>query len=158
MDIRYTRGLDELYLHEWIKDPVNLPYLPCFTEEEIKNYARFWMYYSSKKAGLSLIEQDRCRGMGVFILMPYEKVKHHALLQIIMDPKFNFTNYHSSLLKNMQHLAKNYLQLEAIYMEYLGPKEGMTIYLEHGFEVYAEQKGYVSGPYPDKICLEYLCL
>lgn len=158
MDIRYTRGLDELYLHEWIKDPVNLKYTPCTTEEEIRNYARFWMYYSSKKAGLSLVENDRCRGMAVFILMPYEKVQHHALLQMVMDPQVQSKTYYSTLLKNMKHLAKNYLNLEAVYVEYFGPKEDMSIYLEHGFKVYAEQKGYVSGPYPDKICLECLSL
>jgi hypothetical protein len=154
MDIRYTRGLDELCLSEWMKHPLNLECLPCTTEEEIRNYARSWMYYSSKKAGLSIVDNDRCIGMAVFILMPYAKVMHHALLQMVMNPKPECKSHQGVLLKNMQHLAKNYLQLEAIYMEYIGPKEEMQIYLQHGFKVYAEQKGYVTGSYPDKICLE----
>lgn len=155
MDIRYCRGLDELYLLEWMKSSSTLDMVPCGSDHEIRNYVRSWMYYGSKKAGLAVIENDRCLGMAVFILMPYEKVKHHALLQMIMKPELDNIDYQTTLLKNMLHLAKNYLQLEAVYMEYIGPREQMNIYLEHGFKIYAEQKDYVLGKYPDKICLEY---
>lgn len=154
MDIRYTRGLDELCLQEWIKHPSNLECLPCSSEEEIRNFSRSWMFYCSKKAGLSIVENDRCLGMAVLILMPYEKVKHHAILQMIMDPRPQIKNYQSILLKNILHLAKNYLNLEAIFIEHIGPIKTLEVYLEHGFKVYVEQKGYVTGSFPDKICLE----
>lgn len=154
MDIRYSRGLDELYLMHWLKNPANLVYLPCSGDEEIKNFSRSWMYYSSKKAGLSLVEHDRCLGMGVLILMPYDKVKHHAVLQIVMDPKINDMTYQVLLIKNMIHLAKNYFQLEALYIEHIGPEKALDVFKEYGFKEYAVQKGYIEGPYPDKILLE----
>ena len=155
MDIRYTRGLDELCLHEWIRNPKMIPSVPCEYDEEIKNFSRTWMYYAAKKAGLSLVVEDHNVGMGVFILMPYQKVSHHALLQLIIDPKHFKKGFGSMLLKNMLHLAKTYFNLEEVFMELIGPKESSHFFEKRGFKVYAIQKGYVEGPYPDKILLCY---
>jgi ribosomal protein S18 acetylase RimI-like enzyme len=154
MDIRYSRGLDEMNLNRWLKDPRVQSTSPCRGEEEIRNFSRSWMFYAHKKAGLSVISHDVNLGMGVFILMPYQKVMHHALLQIIIDPEYHNKGLGGTLLKNMLHLAKNYLNLEIVFMEYFGPKHHLDFFLKRGFKVYAIQKGYVEGSYPDKYLLE----
>jgi ribosomal protein S18 acetylase RimI-like enzyme len=155
MDIRYTRGLDEMSLNSWIKDPRMKDYLPLEGEVEQKNFSRTWMFYSMKKAGLSLVVNDINIGMAVFILMPYQKVIHHALLQIMIHPDFQRKGFGSKLLKNMLHLAKNYLNLELVFIEYTGPQIYLDFFLKHGFKIYATQRGYVRGSYPDKVLLEY---
>ena len=143
MDIRYSRGLDEMYLNRWVQDSSLSPYLPCSSETEVRNFVKSWMYYSSMKAGLSCVINDINVGMGVFILMPYKKVQHHALLQLIVDPKMVRKGVGSALLKNMLHLAKHYLNLECLFMEYIGPKDPLSFFIKRGFKVYADQKGYV---------------
>lgn len=154
MDIRYSRGMDELCLLEWMRDPETQAHFPCCGDEEVRMFCRTWMYYSSKQAGLSLVENDRCIAMAVLILMPYQKVKHHALCHLVVDPKIKDPKYADVLMKNLVHLAKSYLNLEALYMEYIGGKPWLDFYKNHGFKVYAEQKNYMLGPYPDKILLE----
>lgn len=156
MEIRYSRGLDEVYLNRWITDPSIACTVPCEDDLERRNFVKSWMYYTSLKAGLSLVLQDTNVAMGVLILMPYKKVQHHALLQIMVDPKMHNKGIGTHLLKNMLHLAKNYLNLDCVFMEYIGPKDKISFFTKRGFRIYAEQKGYVEGPYPDKILLECL--
>jgi ribosomal protein S18 acetylase RimI-like enzyme len=154
MDIRYSRGLDQMYLNQWMKNSKMRGLFPCQSEQEMANFSRSWMYYAAQKAGLSIINQDRNVGMAVFVLMPYQKVKHHALLQLVIDPESQKKGFGSSLLKNMCHLGKEYLGLEVIFMEFIGPDRYLQFFLKRGFKEYARQKGYVQGPYSDKILLE----
>lgn len=154
MDIRYTRGLDQMSLNQWINDKRISSCLPSTSEEEKLNFSRTWMYYATRKAGLSVVLNDHVIGMAVFILMPYQKVQHHAILQMIIHPDFQNQGIGSSLLKNMCHLAKQYLNLEALYMEYFGPELPLKFLTKRGFSTYAIQKGYVQGSYPDKFLLE----
>lgn len=156
MDIRYSRGLDEVYLSRWIQHPSIAPYIPCEDDIERRNFVKSWMYYTSLKAGLSCVVQDTNVAMGVFILMPYKKVQHHAVLQLIVDPSVHKKGIGTHLLKNMLHLAKNYLGLDCVFMEYMGPPEGVNFFIKRGFKIYAVQKDYVEGPFKDKILLECL--
>ena len=155
MDIRYSRGLDELCLTQWAKHPKLQPFLACRGDEEIKNFCRTWIFFAQKQAGLSVVIKDTNVGMGVLILMPYQKVMHHAMLQIMVDPDQARQGVGSTLLKNILHLAKDYLKLEMVFMELIGPTPHLSFFLKRGFKVYAEQKGYVQGSHPDKILLEY---
>lgn len=158
MEIRYTRALDELYLHGWIKHPKLAPFVPCDTEEEQKMFCRHWMFFALKKAGITLVVQDRVIGMGMLILMPYEKVKHHALVQILIDPDWTHKGYGGELLKNLVHLAKAYLHIEVLYIELIGPTPYLSFFEKRGFTLYATQKDYVEGPKPDRLLLERILL
>lgn len=155
MDIRYTKLFDEVYLSAWLEHPKIAPYLICEGADETRNFKQHWMYYANRKSGLSFVENDRVVAMGMFILMPYQKVKHHAMLQIIVAPEHQKKGIGSTLLKNLMHLAKEYLNLEVIYVELLGPSPYLNFFKKRGFKVYAEQKGYVEGKVSDKILLEY---
>lgn len=154
IDIRYTRGLDELALHEWARHPKLSLYLPCSGEEEMRIFSRTWMYFSSKKAGLTAVVHNRCVGMGVLILMPYEKVMHHALVQMMVHPDHMRSGIGGELLKNLKHLAKTYFHIEVLFLELIGPTPHLKFFEMWGFKVYATQNGYVEGPLPDKILLE----
>ena len=155
MDIRYTRGLDEMSLNQWLRDPRIQESFPPLGDLEIRNFSRSWMYFAFKKAGVTLVSNDIILGMGVLILMPYQKVMHHALLQIVIHPDHHKKGLGGTLLKNLLHLAKSYLGLEMVFMEYFGPQKYLDFFLKKGFKIYAVQKGYVKGPYPDKILLEF---
>lgn len=156
MDIRYTKLFDEVYLSAWLESPKIAPYLMCEGADEIRNFKQHWMYYANRKSGLSVVDNDRVVAMGMFIMMPYQKVKHHAILQIIVGPDHQKKGIGSLLLKNLLHLAKEYLKLEVVYLEILGPSPYLSFFKKRGFHVYAEQKGYIEGPISDKILLEYV--
>ena len=155
MEIRYTKVFDEVYLSQWLENRQIQPYLICEGEEETRSFKQHWMFFASRKSGLSVVEHDRVIAMGMFILMPYIKVKHHAVLQILVAPEHQKKGVGTELLKNMMHLAKSYLNLEVIYLELLGPSPYVEFFKKHGFKVYATQKGYVEGAICDKILMEY---
>lgn len=143
LDIRYTDITDETYLREWLMNPKLQHFLPVSNEQEVHNTLQCWLGFCRYSASLTAILNGIPCGIATLFLMPYQKVSHHCLFKIIVDPIHQNKGVGNSLLKNVIHLAKMYFKLEEIYTEVV--EDNPLIYLLHKYSFYqfAEQKDYV---------------
>jgi RimJ/RimL family protein N-acetyltransferase len=155
LDIRYTRVLDSSYLRDWISDPRVERWLPSTNEAEREELIKTWIYFSRFQGGLTAtIDHVPC-AMAMLFLMPYRKVSHHAPFKICVNPKLWNRGIGTALLKNLKHLAKEYLHLEAIHIEVFGDNPIIEILKKFDFHEFARQEQYVKtaeGVYLPRIC------
>jgi putative acetyltransferase len=143
LDIRYTHVTDESYLRDWLMDRKLQHWLPVSNEQEVNNTVQCWLGFCRYNASLTATLNGTPCGVATLFLMPYQKVSHHCLFKILVDPAYQRRGVGNSLLKNIIHLAKVYFKLEAIYTEVL--EENPLIHLLHKYDFYqfARQEGYV---------------
>ncbi|MFI5334912.1 MAG: N-acetyltransferase, partial [Chlamydiales bacterium] len=82
-------------------------------------------------------------GVGTLFLMPYRKVAHHCLFNLIIDPKKNETAIGAPLLNNLKHLAKTYFRLEILHAEVYEGNSMIKLLEGAGFSEFARQERFV---------------
>ncbi|MDN3505861.1 MAG: GNAT family N-acetyltransferase [Simkaniaceae bacterium] len=154
-DIRYSTVQDMDALRSWFKTDGMLHWYPPVNDQELENFVRVWIGFTRYNACLTATYQGKPVGMAVLFLMPYRKVAHHAMFQIIVDPEFQRKGVGHSLIRNLKHLGKNF-KLELIHAEVLdvGPLIPLLEKLE--FKEFARQEKYVKeeGKYYPRIMME----
>lgn len=143
LDIRYTHITDEAYLRGWLMNPQLQHFLPVSNEQEVGNTVQCWLGFCRYSASLTATLNGTPCGIATLFLMPYQKVSHHCLFKMIVDPIHQKKGVGNSLLKNIIHLGKAYFKLEEIYTEVL--EENPLIHLLHKYDFYqfAKQEDYV---------------
>lgn len=141
-DIRYMEASDTPILIEWLKDPEVLLWLPISNEKEGKLFVDIWVGYSRYHCCLTATWKRKPCGMGIVYLMPYRKVAHRCLAQIVVPPPFQNQGVESSLVKNLAHLAKSYFRLETIQMEVIEGAPLIEVLEEGGFSEFIRQENY----------------
>lgn len=142
-DIRYTTLTDGPYLKEWLLSPGMLHWFPMEDEKEVEDAVQAWLGFCRWSCTLTAtIRQEPC-GVATLFLMPYRKVAHHCLCNLIVDPRRKEEEINPSLLKNLKHLAKNYFRLEILHMEVYEGNPVIKILEEAGFREFARQERYV---------------
>ena len=156
-DIRYTILDDMPYLRSWLKIEGMLHWFPPDDELEMENFIRIWMGFARYSAALTATFDNQPIGMATLYLMPYRKVAHQCMFQIIVDPKYQRKRIGYSLMKNMIHLAKNYFRLELINVEILDEKNPLISLLKKlDFYEFARQEKYIkeNGEYFSRVLME----
>jgi putative acetyltransferase len=155
-DIRYTNTTDEPYLRQWMSAPGMLHWFPMLQEKEVEDAIQCWIGFSRFNCSLTATINGIPCGIGTLFLMPYQKVSHHCLIKIIVDPQHQRKGIGSSLLKNLKHLAKNYFHLELMHVEVFEGNPLHSLLLKHDFQEFARQERYVkeNGKYLTRILLE----
>lgn len=133
-----------------------LHWYPPSEDEELENFIRIWIGFSRYSAALTAIYQDKPVGMACLYLMPYRKVAHQALFQIIVDPDHQRKGVGKALVRNLKHLAKTYFRLELLNVEILDESPLIPLLKSLDFEILVRQEHYVKeeGSYYPRILME----
>lgn len=130
-EIRFTEMDDYSYLQKWLKDKEDSKYYPWNTENEFEPSVKNWIGFSKYKCSLTITVAGKPAGIATLYLMPYKKVAHHAMYYIIVGKEYQKKGLGTSLLKNLENLAKNYFSLEFIHCEIIG-QSPLIFLLEKG--------------------------
>lgn len=142
-DIRYTALTDMPYLKEWLLSPGVLQGFPMSDEKEVEDAVQAWMGFCRWSCSLTATLNGEPCGIATLFLMPYRKVAHHCLFNLIVDPKKQRQGIGSHLLKNLKHLAKNYFRLEILHMEVYEGCPIDKLLEKFNFREYARQERFV---------------
>ncbi|MBI5274753.1 MAG: hypothetical protein HY860_06860 [Chlamydiales bacterium] len=153
-DIRYTLPTDEIDLKRLLACPENNKWISIDVETGVDLFARNWLFYSKYQCALTAAYKNTICGMGIIFLMPYKKVSHLAMLYFVVDPSFKDVT--SSLIKNLKHLAKEYLHLESMHLETFDGYPDTALLNSFGFKEIIRQEGYAifDSELVDRIVLE----
>jgi RimJ/RimL family protein N-acetyltransferase len=152
-DIRYTYVSDMPYLRDWLNHPDTLHWFPMDQEKEIEDAVQCWIGFSRYSSSLTATMDGVPCAIGTLFLMPYQKVTHHCLFKMIVDPKYQRKGIGSSLLKNLKHLAKQYFRLELMHIEVFEGNPIVHLLHQSDFHKFARQERYVkeNGKYLARI-------
>lgn len=156
-NIRYTYTTDLPLLRRWLLDPRVQMWFPMEDEKEVEEAVQNWMVFARYSASLTATVAGKPCGMATLFLMPYRKVAHHALFQIVVDPCFQKRGVGSALLRNIKHLAQHYFHLDLIHTEIFEGNPFARVLDQQGFTVFARQGDFVKQEgYRGRICYEML--
>lgn len=155
-DIRYSLMTDISYLREWMGAPGVLEFFPMKTEKEIEDAIQCWISFCRFSSSLTATVQGVPVAIGTLFLMPYQKVSHHCLFKIIVDPKWQRKGIGASMVKNLKHLAKTYFRLEMLNIEVYEGNPLIEILARQGFYEVFRQPHFVKdeGAYKARIFME----
>ncbi len=146
-DIRYTEFGDERYLIRWLSHPEIAKWYAPSNEKELGQFAKNWIGYSRYKCSLTATYERIPRGIATLFLMPYRKVAHMSMGYMIVDPGFQKRGIGNALLKNLQHLAKNYFRLESMHFEVYENSPIIILLRKYGYHECFRQENYVRDPH-----------
>lgn len=154
--IRYTEERDESFLRNWILSPGMLHWFPMRDASEVENALSVWIWFSRFKSSLTATWRGVPIGIATLYLMPYQKIAHHALFKIIVDPQFQRQGVGGSLIRNCKRLARDYFNLEVIHAEVFEGNPLIPLLKKNGFYEYVSQDSYVKeeGGYLSRHLLE----
>jgi len=143
-DLRYSTVGDLDPLRAWLKIRGMLHWFPPGDDQELENFARMWIGFCRHNAALTATYKESPVGMGSLYLMPYRKVAHQCMFQLIVDPDYQKRGVGHSLVKNLKHLAKTQFRQEYMYVEIFDEKSPLIDLLkELDFTEFARQEKYV---------------
>lgn len=142
-DIRFSTMDDLPFLKKWLQLDGMLHWYPPSDQEELENFVGVWLSFARYNASLTAVYKNRPIGIGTLFLMPYRKVAHHCMFQIIVDPESQRQGVGKSLMKNLKHLAKSRFRLELIHGEILDESPLIPLLKSLGFTQFARQERYV---------------
>ncbi len=153
-DIRFSTLDDLPSLKKWLK--AELHWYPPSDDEELENFAGIWLSFAKYNASLTAVFKNRPIGIGTLFLMPYRKVAHQCMFQLIVDPENQRKGVGQALVKNLKHLAKNRFRLDLMHVEILDESPLIQLLKVQGFTEFARQEKYVkeNGVYFPRILME----
>ncbi len=154
--IRYTDANDESELKQILSDPRILPFFPMSDEKEVDDMVKIWIGYSRYKCCLTALYQGQVVGFGALFLMPYVKLIHHSMVYLVVDPEFQRKGVGTSLVRNLDHLAKNYFKIQRMQYEVFGKTPLIELLEKQGYQQIFTQNRYVKDGdhYLPRIILE----
>lgn len=142
-DIRYTIPEDEKSLKKWLTIPGMYQWFTMEDKNEAYEMARIWISFHKIKSSLTAVYKNKPCGIATLFLMPYVKVAHMGMGYIIVNPEMQKKGVGSALLKNLEHLAKNYFKLELLQFEIYGSNPLIQSLEKRGFKQVFQQEHYV---------------
>lgn len=155
-DVRYSIVTDLSYLRSWLSTPEVMKWYPPGDEKELENFVQVWIGFCRFSASLTATFEKTPVAMATLFLMPYRKVAHHCMFQIVVDPHFQKKGVGLSLLKNLKHLAKTYFHLEIMHTEIFEGCPAISLFKKTDFRQFAKQENYVkeNGKYLSRLLWE----
>ncbi|MFY7842581.1 MAG: GNAT family N-acetyltransferase [Rhabdochlamydiaceae bacterium] len=155
-DIRFSKEEDLIHLRRWLSSPEIERFFPYEDSKEREQASLSWIGFSRYKASLTALVNEVPCGIATLFLMPYKKVSHHALTQIVIDPFYQRKGIGRSLLRNIKHLAKSRFCLDFIDIEVMASNPIIALLHQEGFKEVFRQADFfqtVLG-YEDRVFLE----
>jgi RimJ/RimL family protein N-acetyltransferase len=156
VELRYTVDEDAPHLKNWLMEPDVLLGFPMLTEVEVDDSVKHWISFHRLKCSLTALIDGEPVGIATLCLMPYQKIRHHALVSIMVAGKVRGKGVGTVLLNNLIHLAKNYFSLEYLYLEVYEGNRAITLYQRFGFKEVGRQPHFMKegDRYVSKIIME----
>lgn len=142
-DIRYSMLTDEVFLKETLSDIETRKWYPPSTDSDVNIFVRNWAGFARYQASLTATYKGEVIGMATIFLMPYVKVAHLAMIYVVVKDGFRNKGVGTSLIKNINHLAKTKFKLESLHIEVY---EGSTIepvLIKNGYKEIIKQRNFV---------------
>ena len=154
--IRVTIKEDGEFLKKWLSDKDILRWFPMCNEMEIDDAIRIWLAFSKVNASLTALINDKPVGSALLYVQSMEKIKHHSLFAIIVDPKFRNKGIGTKLINELIKIAKNDFKLEFLNLEVYENNPAKRLYDRFGFKVFGIQKKCLKedGKYLNKIMMQ----
>lgn len=156
LQLRYTITEDAPYLKEWLLEPGILRGFPMIDEPEVEDAVKHWISFSKYKSSLTAVINETPVGIATLCLMPYRKLAHHCLLSIIVSKEYRSKGVGTVLMNNLLHLAKNFFNMEVIYLEVYEGNPAISLYKRFGFVEIGYQKHFMkeNNEYVGKVIME----
>ncbi|MBF5051016.1 Uncharacterized protein CLAVI_000643 [Candidatus Clavichlamydia salmonicola] len=155
--LRYSQPEKDLEsLTAWLSTPEVQTLFPCGTPVEIADSAQFWLSFSRYQSSVTALSNDEPIGIGSLILMPYQKIAHHALVSLIVKKEWRNKGVGTLLLNNILNMAKETFRLESVCLEVYENNPAISLYKRFLFQEIGCQKRCLKyeGKYWDKIIME----
>lgn len=155
-DIRYSKYPDILQLKQFLAQKNNEQFYSCSNEKEREIIAKNWIGYYRYKASLTAVYKGEPIGFSTLLLMPYKKVAHLAMVQIIVDENYQKRGVGTSLLKNIEHLATKQFSLDSVHFEVMKDSPIEKLLINASYIPLFEQDGffYISGELVPRVLYE----
>ena len=156
-DIRYSTAQDEEHLRKWLLAPGVNHWFTMEDKSEITEMARIWASFHRIKSSLTAVYKGKPCAMATLFLMPYVKVAHMAMGYIVVSPEMQKKGVGTALIKNIEHLAKNFFKLELLQFEIYGDSPLIPCLMKRGFKAIFKQEKFVkeqNGSYLPRTLLE----
>jgi ribosomal protein S18 acetylase RimI-like enzyme len=142
-NVRYTLLEDEPFLRKWLKSSGMLHWFSMEEESEVDEMIKIWISFTRVKASLTATYQNKPCGMGTLFLMPYVKLIHATMGYLIVDPSFQKKGVGTTLVRNLDHLAKTYFRFERMHYEVYGDNPLIRLLLRQGYSEVFKQERYL---------------
>lgn len=155
-DIRYTNQMDFGSLKRWLTLPEVRKWFPITTDKEVDMMTTNWINFSRYKSSLTATLMSQPIGIVTIFLMPYKKVAHIGMVYIVVDPDYQRQGLGTTLVKNINHLGKNYFKLETLHIELYSGSPAIPLFVKGGYHQVLSHPDYarVNGVKHDRIILE----
>lgn len=156
VELRYTMQEDAGPLKEWLHEPGILRGFPMADPLEVEDSIKHWISFSKYKSSLTAVREGKAIGLATLCLMPYRKLAHHCLISIIVSQEARNQGVGTILMNNIIHLAKEYFNIEVLYLEVYEGNPAISLYRRFGFREIGFQKHFMKedGEYIAKITME----
>jgi len=147
---------DQKYLIKWLQDPDILRWFPMYNLLEIEDAAKIWVSYAKQNALLTAELDGETCGIANFYLQPFQKMKHHALLAIVVDKEHRGKGIGTKMMKELLVLGKEKLGIEIAHLEVYDGNPAKALYEKLGFTEYGYQKHFIKdrGKYLGKYYMQ----
>jgi len=158
MNVRLATDDDAAVLQEWLSDPATAHCFPCGEPEEIVESAKRWIGMHKEKAALVAEEGAQVVAIAVLYLQTEVQLVHQALHIVVVDPKRRREGIGRRFMEHVMRHAKQELGLELLHAEATSDTEGIPFFRSLGFEIFAEQEGWIKegDTYYGRVLLEKL--
>jgi RimJ/RimL family protein N-acetyltransferase len=141
-DLRYSVQEDLGFLRQWLQEDDALHWFPFSLGKEMEDASQGWISFSRLQASLTAVIDEEPCAIGTLFLMPYRKVAHECMIQLVVGSKWRRNGVGSSLLKNLIHLAKTKFRLKIVYFELVEGNPIEPMLKKFDFRLAARQEGY----------------
>ncbi|MDJ0651450.1 MAG: GNAT family N-acetyltransferase [Simkaniaceae bacterium] len=138
-DMRYSNQKDYLFLHKWLGECRK--WYPVSSDKDVEAMAKNWLGFYRYGASLTATYKNQPVGVATLFLMPCRKAVHHCLVYFIVDPNHAGKGVGTSLIKNINHLGKNYFRFEWMNIEIFAGCPAISLIEKAGYkEVFKQEK------------------
>jgi len=141
--IRYTTEEDGAYLKRWLLTPGVSHWFSVEGDKEIDEFVKIWISFARFTCSLTATYQEEPCGIATLFLMPYVKLIHMSMGYVIVDPGKQRLGVGTALIKNLDHLGKEYFRLERMHYEVYGNNPLVNILQKEGYYEVFRQERYV---------------
>ena len=155
--IRYSEPSDLTSLRKWMSDSEVTAWYPVDSAKDIEIMTANWIGFFRFRATLTAVYRNQEVGIATLFLMPYRKLIHHSLMYFVVAPSEWGKGIGTSLLKNINHLAKTEFHFEKIHAEVYEGCPAITLLEKAGYREIVRQERAVKrseGDYCARIIME----
>lgn len=143
IDIRYTEPTDAPHLKEWLSDPTVATWFPMADAVEIDDAVNRWVGFYRYRCSLTAVLDGVPCGIATLYLQPYRKLAHQCEFGIIVAPSHRNKGIGADLIKNLEHLAKDYFNIELLHLQVYSNNPAIRLYQRCGFSEFGHQNRWI---------------